>query len=503
MSRLLDLPPELILSIMNFAAYWSGDAPDYESVMAWSTTCKSLGACAQSILFSHVILTNVHSVRSFSAIIKEQSEMGKYFRQRVHVLEVFCKDELGVSSIHLHDFVKLLPWLPNLKSLALDLDRFYTFAPISLAKLRHASTALTSITLKPSCGWTQLQVLERLPSLTKVHYISHSPFDHPTQLSHYATPCPIAFKEITHTSVMSPFGFRSLIWLLTCPQTQTQTQTAATPSPSSSSGTKPSSSPPQIDLLALLGTAPEDSILGSILAFAGARIRRLHIEKFSPTWHLISHCNTLLEELVIGVGETWVSPSGLDASGHLAANPSSSPPPFDVPSIFLGEMGIGLDYVPGTPPPMPRRRPHQATSPPPKTILASVPSSVRKLIVFGKPGHMFPLDVHFPDALELLEQRGGGGLTGLRELGFVVDDAPTKLPSWGDAPLPNLFSHAAIEKDWRGICQRLGINLMISVSTGCTAPRYKAKADNDDGPDAPIPAMSMMRPGLISVLYPN
>src|ERR1700733_9380161 len=156
--------------------------------------------------------------------------------------------------------------LPNLKCLGLDLDRFYTFAPISLASLRHASDSLTSITLKPSCGWTQFQLLERTPSLQKIHYISHSPFDHPTQLSHYSTPCPIAFKEITHTSMISPFGFRSLFWLLTYPEIPQ----------SHSSAIKPS--PPEINLLALLGIAPEDSILGSILSFAGSRIRRLHVE---------------------------------------------------------------------------------------------------------------------------------------------------------------------------------------------------------------------------------
>lgn len=267
---------------------------------------------------------------------------------------------------------------------------------------------------------------------------------------------------------MSPFGFRSLLWLLTCPQTQNTTTTYTL-----SSGTKPSS-PPEIDLLALLGTAPEDSILGSILAFAGARIRRLHIEKFSPTWHLISYCSTLLEELVIGVGETWVSPGGLDASGHLAAYPGSSPPPFELPNFFLGDMDIGPNYVPGTPPPMPMptRRLPQATRPPPKTILASVPSSVRTLIVFGKRGKMYPLDVRFPDALELLEQRGGG-LTALRELRFVVDDAHVRSDRWdddgdrdgdGDLPVSSMFTHEAIEKDWRGVCQRLGINLVISVA---------------------------------------
>lgn len=44
-----------------------------------------------------------------SYIIRDNSEVGKYLRSRVHSLQVFTRDELGVSSIHLHDFVKLLP----------------------------------------------------------------------------------------------------------------------------------------------------------------------------------------------------------------------------------------------------------------------------------------------------------------------------------------------------------------------------------------------------------
>lgn len=55
-----------------------------------------------------VTATEYATDASISYIINDKSEIGKYFRSRVHALEVFTRDELGVSSIHLNDFVKLL-----------------------------------------------------------------------------------------------------------------------------------------------------------------------------------------------------------------------------------------------------------------------------------------------------------------------------------------------------------------------------------------------------------
>lgn len=347
-----------------------------------------------------------------------------------------------MSSRLFHHFLSTLtraqPRLPNLKNLGLDLDRFYTFAPISLASLRHASDSLTSITLKPSCGWTQFQLLERIPSLQKIHYISHSPFDHPTQLSHYSARCPIAFKDITHTSIISPFGFRSLLWLLTYPETP-------------HSSVIKTSSPPEINLLALLGVAPEDSILGSILSFAGSRIRRLHIEQFSPTAHLLAHC-TMLDELVIGIGDEWRSPLGLSASMHLAAYPGSTPP-LDPPNF---------DQDPPPHAAVSHVRRIKLSRSMPKTVMDSVPSSVKKLIIFGKKGKLYPLNEKFNDALELLQS---DAMAALRELYFVVDDAPdTNVASDEER---DAFSHPAMEREWNVVCQRLGVEFSISFSKVC------------------------------------
>ncbi len=113
-------------------------------------------------------------------------------------------------------------WLPSnrtirlthLRHVALDLDRFYAFVPVSLPLLRHASETLTSLTVKPSCGWTLLQVLERFPSIRRIHYVDQ--FPNSSSLLNYRPPCPVAFEQIIFTSV-SRHGFRPLYWLLSHP----------------------------------------------------------------------------------------------------------------------------------------------------------------------------------------------------------------------------------------------------------------------------------------------
>lgn len=322
-----------------------------------------------------------------------------------------------------------------------------------------------------------------MPSLQRVHYISHSPFDHPTQLSHYSTPCPIAFKEIAHTSIISPFGFRSLLWLLTHPEI------------THSSAIKPS---PEINLLALLGIAPEDSILGSILSFAGSRIRRLHVEQFSPTAHLLTYC-TSLNELVVGIGDEWMSSLGLSASVHLAAYPGSTPP-LDPPYSSQGQPCTVVSQV---------RRGNTSRSRP-KTVMGSVPSSVQKLIIFGKKRKLYPLDEKFNEALELLQT---DAMAALRELHFVVDDAPD-----ADAPPDDerdTFSHSAIEREWNVVCQRLGVKFSVSYSKachlfsitgslgadellyqGCTTPRFREGEEHSS-------SSSILRPGLMTTLFPE
>jgi len=258
--------------------------------------------------------------------------------------------------------------------------------------------------------------------------------------------------------MISPFGFRSLFWLLTYPEIPQ----------SHSSAIK--LSPPEINLLALLGIAPEDSILGSILSFAGSRIRRLQVEQFSPTAHLINYC-TSLNELVVGIGDEWISPLGLSASMHLAAYPGSTPP-LD-PPIF--------NHDPPNPQSRARRRNPPRTMP--KTVMSSVPSSVKRLIIFGKMSKLCPLDEKFNDTLELLQ--AADTMTALRELHFVVDDEPasaqadvTNVPSDASPSSdgdPGTFSHPAIEREWNVVCQRLGVEFRISYSKVYVAASFNAR----------------------------
>jgi hypothetical protein len=236
--------------------------------------------------------------------------------------------------------------------------------------------------------------------------------------------------------MISPFGFRSLLWLLTYPEIP------------HSSAIKPSA--PEINLLALLGIAPEDSILGTILSFAGSRVRCLHIEQFSPTAHLLTYC-TSLNELVVGIGDEWRSSLGLSASMHLAAYPGSTPP-LDPPNFNQDQSYVAVSQV----------RRSNASRSKPKTVMASVPSSVTRLIIFGKKRKLYPLDEKFNDSLELLQAEA---MAALRELHFVVDDAP-------DANAPpdeqcDAFSHPAIEREWNVICQRLGVKFSVSYSKVC------------------------------------
>lgn len=265
--------------------------------------------------------------------------------------------------------------------------------------------------------------------------------------------------------------------------------------------------PPEINLLALLGTAPEDSILGSILSFAGSRIRRLHIEQFSPagTRQLVNNC-PILEELVVGIKDGWVSSLGQSASVHLSAYPGSTPslsilpPPEDFSYLPNEDTGnpvaqpLPFNHHPhfGSPsmeaPVWPwvypstiaMGHPSEASIPvppknPPKqtTVMSSVPSSVKKLVIFGTKRKLFPIDIKFPDTFDLINHEidmddrarsssSQKGLGALRELIFVVDNAPEKHAAGQVDPL--MFSHGAMEREWHVGCQRSGIDFRIVFS---------------------------------------
>ena len=166
--------------------------------------------------------------------------------------------------------------LTNLRHLALDLDRFYTFTPVSLPLIRHASENLTSITVKPSCGWTLLQLLERLPNLRRIHYVDQ--FPNSSSLLNHRISCPTAFAQITYTS-LSKYGFKPLLWLTSHPDLK-------------------------LDLLELGSALPDPLFFNVIMSNIGSHLRRLHVYNMTPAcMPCLAQC-TVLEELVIG-GPNW------------------------------------------------------------------------------------------------------------------------------------------------------------------------------------------------------
>ena len=61
------------------------------------------------ILFSHVIVRRVRTMRALKRVVTGKSKSAGYFKDRVRVLEIYAKDELGADAIHLHDIAQLLP----------------------------------------------------------------------------------------------------------------------------------------------------------------------------------------------------------------------------------------------------------------------------------------------------------------------------------------------------------------------------------------------------------
>lgn len=166
--------------------------------------------------------------------------------------------------------------LTHLRHVALDLDRFYAFMPVSLPLLRHASETLTSLTVKPSCGWTLLQILERFPSIRRIHYVDQ--FPNSSSLLNYRPPCPVAFEQIIFTSV-SRHGFRPLYWLISHPDLK-------------------------LDLLEIGSILPEPMFFEVVMAKVGPHLRRLHIYEMNDSYIPYLVKCTVLEELVVGKSDT-------------------------------------------------------------------------------------------------------------------------------------------------------------------------------------------------------
>lgn len=48
-------------------------------------------------------------MRALKRVVTGKSKSAGYFKDRVRVLEIYAKDELGADAIHLHDIAQLLP----------------------------------------------------------------------------------------------------------------------------------------------------------------------------------------------------------------------------------------------------------------------------------------------------------------------------------------------------------------------------------------------------------
>ncbi|KAF8332645.1 uncharacterized protein EI90DRAFT_3053890 [Cantharellus anzutake] len=162
--------------------------------------------------------------------------------------------------------------LTHLRHVALDLDRFYAFLPVSLPLLRHTSETLTSLTVKPSCGWTLLQILERFPSVRRIHYVDQ--FPNSSSLLNYRPPCPVAFEQIIFTSV-SRHGFRPLHWLVSNPDLK-------------------------LELLEIGSTLPDGVFFDLIISKVGPHLRRLHLYEINDSCIMYLNKCEVLEELVAG-----------------------------------------------------------------------------------------------------------------------------------------------------------------------------------------------------------
>lgn len=252
--------------------------------------------------------------------------------------------------------------LTNIRHLALDLDRFFNFASVSLPLIRHASETLSVITVKPSCGWTLPQLLDRLPNLRRIHYLDQFP-NSTSLLLHHRTPCPIAFSQITYTS-LSKYGFKPLLWLTSHPKLQ-------------------------LDLLELDSCLPDPIYFHVIMENIGTKLRRLHIYHItSACLPPIAHC-TALEELAVG-GDCWIELfSGISATSVAASTSNPSPLNNDIPtSVSPGRFVVGMSVL---------------------------PRSIKHVKIFGN--DVFPLDEVFTTVFEALPD-----FPALNRLTFVGDD---------------------------------------------------------------------------------
>lgn len=371
--------------------------------------------------------------------------------------------------------------------------------------LRDASDTLTSITFKPSVGWTQLQLLERIPSIKKIHLHARSPYDHIPRGSQYSpTSTFLAFKEITVTAIINPFAFRCILPLLcralNLPIKPGQfTNVYEGPGPSHSCSHL-------FDLIALLGTRPEEETLDEILCVAGRYVRKIHIERFRPTTQMITHCQGgVLEEIVIGVdppkkpsnSRIFTSPYLYPhaPSGSLASSWAIPAPAPEANLPFTPLTSNTFDAHDDFDDPSPLVPNLQRRTCPPTSILSSIPSTIQRIVIFGRQEHLLPLDVPGPnrlsDLIELLEGRGTAtaapegrseAFPTLKEFRVVVDDAPPPpedpparhpyldrveaVQSKQEEPTPPLpvFSHPDKEEEWLAACKRAGVSFIISYT---------------------------------------
>lgn len=390
--------------------------------------------------------------------------------------------------------------LPNLRALSVDLDDFLRFPPASLVFLRYTSRFLTSITISSRAGYPEAQLLDRLPhSIHKVHYICPDPGIPPPIAT--GGRCPLEFSEITYTA-QSPnfaYGFDRLHWLM---------DGRIESGPSTDKGVRMEN---DLELLSLLGRAPNPEQTDSILFQAGTRhVGRLHIEEFD-----IRNFTTAPDDLHPDMSFTISQfPLGPDRSSYWRTHRIADEFALKSHCLSLTELAIGIQekhpefsWLTGARQPVVLETPGESNGPgvegealPPSspvaspltplvvpTLLQILPSSLERLVVLGRQNVLCPLDgkseghevlfgpVDDATAIEgndglgtLTSQVVGGDLGALRELIFVVDPGNTVLENEekekaSKSELDILFSSPEVAQNWKRESNRLGVRLECLV----------------------------------------
>lgn len=147
---MLQLPPELIFVILEYAYYTPAGSPDYALLTNCSTVCIAWSLPAQSLLFHKTPKLHLDSIASFHAALKSSAARGKPMGDAVRSLDISFGGSLD-GALQPEAFAQLLQACPRLYELSLSTYGVHEFDQFALAKLKDAGQGIRALNLQ-YCG---------------------------------------------------------------------------------------------------------------------------------------------------------------------------------------------------------------------------------------------------------------------------------------------------------------------------------------------------------------